>query len=270
MIRPTRRAKKGVPRGALLFWLAVWLCPSGPAAAAPATDTPTGTPAGVALALDGDTLVLDDGRHVRLIGVNTPELGKKGAPDEPLAQEAHAALVALIPRDKQVFLVRGKEPHDHYGRVLAHVFLADGRALQELLLQGGHGFLVVIPPNLQYLARYRRAEASARGQALGVWRHPYYVPVASSRLGKAQTGFRRVRGRIAKTWSSRNYFYFALSPKMAIMVPREHWGYFSGRPARLLDTEVVARGWVTVYRDTLRMRVGHPAMLEQVKTGNTF
>lgn len=253
-----------------MLWLAVWLCPGGPAAAAPAADTPTGAAVRVARALDGDTLVLDDGRHVRLIGINAPELGKKGAPDEPLAREAHAALVALIPRDKPVFLVPGKEPHDRYGRVLAHVFLADGRALQEVLLQQGHGFLVVIPPNLHYLARYRRAEASARGQALGVWRHPYFVPVASNRLGKAQTGFRRVRGRIAKTWSSRNYFYFALSPKMAIMVPRKNWGHFSGRPEGLLDTEVVARGWLTVYRDMLRMRVGHPAMLEQVKTGNTF
>lgn len=38
--------------------------------------------------LDGDTVRLGDGRSVRLIGINAPELGRKGRPSEPYAEAA--------------------------------------------------------------------------------------------------------------------------------------------------------------------------------------
>ncbi|OGI46662.1 MAG: hypothetical protein A2151_05910 [Candidatus Muproteobacteria bacterium RBG_16_65_34] len=69
--------------GALLFW--VWL----PAAFA--------VPALVAQVIDGDTIVLTEGRHVRLIGVNTPEFwagrnseSAAGARGAGAARRAHA------------------------------------------------------------------------------------------------------------------------------------------------------------------------------------
>ena len=37
---------------------------------------------------DGDTLVLNDGRKVRLLGINTPELGFGGEASEPYAVDA--------------------------------------------------------------------------------------------------------------------------------------------------------------------------------------
>src|SRR3569623_1784992 len=40
---------------------------------------------------DGDTVRLNDGRHLRLIGLDTPELGRDGAADQPLAAGARAA-----------------------------------------------------------------------------------------------------------------------------------------------------------------------------------
>jgi endonuclease YncB( thermonuclease family) len=45
---------------------------------------------------DGDTLRLSDGRRVRLIGINTPEVAHDGRPAEPLAEEAHALLQRLV------------------------------------------------------------------------------------------------------------------------------------------------------------------------------
>ncbi|MHB8822818.1 MAG: thermonuclease family protein, partial [Pseudomonadaceae bacterium] len=44
----------------------------------------------VAQVIDGDTLRLTDGRSVRLIGLNTPELGRKGRAAEPLADAARS------------------------------------------------------------------------------------------------------------------------------------------------------------------------------------
>ncbi|MFH7572534.1 thermonuclease family protein, partial [Pseudomonas syringae group genomosp. 7] len=46
--------------------------------------------------VDGDTLKLADGRSLRMIGLNTPETGKKGQSAEPIAEAAKRRLQALI------------------------------------------------------------------------------------------------------------------------------------------------------------------------------
>ena len=46
--------------------------------------------------IDGDTLRLQDGRSVRLIGINAPEIGRKGQSDEPYAVAARRRLQALV------------------------------------------------------------------------------------------------------------------------------------------------------------------------------
>ena len=50
----------------------------------------------VAQVIDGDTLRLDDGRSVRMIGLNTPERGRKGRSAEPFAEQATRNLRALV------------------------------------------------------------------------------------------------------------------------------------------------------------------------------
>ncbi len=45
---------------------------------------------------DGDTIKLDDGRKIRLIGINATESGRAGQPDQPFAAEARDRLRSLI------------------------------------------------------------------------------------------------------------------------------------------------------------------------------
>ena len=71
----------------------------------------------VAKILDGDTVILADGRHVRLIGINAPETGKKDRPEQPLARQAKKYLQSLL-RTGRIKLTPGKQPRDHYGRTL--------------------------------------------------------------------------------------------------------------------------------------------------------
>ena len=58
---------------------------------------------------DGDTLRLNDGRKIRLIGINTPELAHDGKPAEAFAFEAKNTLKSLFKNDKSIALVYGKE-----------------------------------------------------------------------------------------------------------------------------------------------------------------
>jgi micrococcal nuclease len=86
--------------------------------------------------LDGDTVILQNNQHVRLIGINAPELGKDGAPDQPLATRTRDRLAQLM-RGQRVTLAFERERQDHYGRLLAHVYLPDGRDVEEILLREG-------------------------------------------------------------------------------------------------------------------------------------
>ena len=87
---------------------------------------------------DGDTLKLEDGRRVRLRGINTPELNQKGAPPSPFAIEARDTLQGLLESGRHTLLLQyGAERRDHYGRLLAHAFLENGDNIAVHLLQQG-------------------------------------------------------------------------------------------------------------------------------------
>ncbi len=79
--------------------------------------------------IDGDTLVLESGEHIRLLGINTPEKG------EPYSKEAKdfAEQLAL---NKTITLKFGKERTDLYNRTLAYVFLENRNINLELVKEG--------------------------------------------------------------------------------------------------------------------------------------
>jgi micrococcal nuclease len=77
--------------------------------------------------IDGDTIVIDT-RHIRLAGIDAPEL------DHPWGQKAKWALVALC--KGQVVTARLK-PELSYDRLVAECFLPDGRDLAAELVKAG-------------------------------------------------------------------------------------------------------------------------------------
>ena len=112
---------------------------------------------------DGDTFTCRDGRKVRLIGIDTPELGQ-GAPGR-LAREA---LVRLAPPGTTVRLEGDAAPRDRYGRALAHVW-SGSRLINEALVLEGWALLYTVPPNVKYAERLERAQKKARAAGAGLW-----------------------------------------------------------------------------------------------------
>ena len=237
--------RKASLAGAFLFWLgALYL------GAAHAAD---------ARALDGDTLILSDRRIVRLIGINSPELGRDGAADEPLAREAKAHLQHLID-GRELRLDYEAERHDHYGRTLAHV-LAAGTDIQLAQLRAGLAFAVAVPPNTRTATRYFAAEAIARTQRRGVWGHTYFAPRAAVTLTAKDTGFRRIHGKVLTVTRERHGIALALAPNFAIFVPHSAAADFTPPLTAFVGKMVQARGWISAREQRLRMRIGHPAMI---------
>lgn len=240
--------------GALLFLLSAAL----PVAAATVV---------VERALDGDSVRLADGRQLRLIGINAPEFGKDGAPPQPLAREARAALAAMV-NGRTLHIEPGREPHDRHGRLLAYLYTADGRAVEPELLRQGLAWLIAVPPNVDHVNVLTAAEAEARAARRGVWAEPAYAPRPAESLTPTNTGFIFVTATIRAVDDRRHAYYVELAPRVLMIIPRQEWrDYFAGQaghgrhPRALVGRRVTVRGWFTARGDELRVRVGHPAML---------
>jgi len=117
---------------------------------------------------DGDTLLLDNGRHVRLIGINAPEVAGKKKKEAPFGEEA-AAFHRRLVSGKQVRLVFEEERTDRYGRWLAHVHLKDGTWVNQRLLQEGYAYLLSRPPNTKWHTVLLTAQRDAMTANRGIW-----------------------------------------------------------------------------------------------------
>jgi endonuclease YncB( thermonuclease family) len=214
--------------------------------------------------LDGDSVVLADQRQVRLIGINTPEFGKDGEPDEPLAAAARDRLRVLA-EGKTVRWELEEEQRDRYGRWLAHLVLPDGTSVEEILLKEGLAAAVAIPPNIARLVRHQAAEAQARKARRGLWGHAYYAPATVESLTGAHTGFRFVRGAVTHVGRSAKFVYLDMGPQFALRIAHADWrNYFRGRPEDWRGARIVARGWISAQNGRLHMGIGHPAMLQRL------
>ena len=90
--------------------------------------------------IDGDTIVLKNGTKVRYRGINSPEIPREDTPGEVLGWAATRLNRQLV-KGRLVRLVQDDEKRDRFGRLLAYVFLPDGRMVNEILVREGMAFV---------------------------------------------------------------------------------------------------------------------------------
>lgn len=119
--------------------------------------------------IDGDTVVLNDGRKVRYLGVNTPELAHDGHPAEPFAEEAKRFNASLVDR-KEIRLEFDIERSDQYGRTLAYIFVRNGALANAALLSSGYAYLLYHPQNQKYHSLLLQSQRAAMSAKKGIWK----------------------------------------------------------------------------------------------------
>lgn len=205
----------------------------------------------VAQVVDGDTLRLVDGRSVRVIGINAPEVKRGAKPGQPLGNEARAAARAFIAASGyQVRLGYEREKEDHYDRLLAHVYNIQGKSLSVELLAQGLVFAVAIPPNITHVDCLYRYQDKARDNRYGIWGYKAWHPQASTGLTPGDTGFRRVNGRVKKV-AINSSVWIELEGQLVIQVARDDWPLFPQKPGQWLalkGKQLEAEGWISYRR----------------------
>ncbi|WXL25318.1 thermonuclease family protein [Ectopseudomonas mendocina] len=192
--------------------------------------------------VDGDTLRLKDGRNVRLIGINTPELGRQGRTAEPFAEAARRRLQALVDAsDGRVALQVGQESKDRYGRTLAHAYDKSGRNLEAQLLAEGLGFLVAVAPNLDLVSCQQSAERAARDERAGLWRQINVLSPGDIRTG----GFALIQGRVQRVDRNGGGVWLEMGDSLVLHISRQDLRNFDLAELNALKGQnVEARGWV--------------------------
>lgn len=126
--------------------------------------------------IDGDTfdVKLNDGKteRVRAILVNTPETCHKSSPPDcepdPYGIEATDFTKELLD-GKTVYLETDESLRDPYDRLLAYVYLEDGRMYQELILEEGLAEIMAIKPNVKYQEQLEEIQQAAKAKRVNIW-----------------------------------------------------------------------------------------------------
>jgi micrococcal nuclease len=116
---------------------------------------------------DGDTIRLGQLGPVRLIGIDTPEVYGQA---ECFGREASDFAKRLLPLGTRVRYRVGVDERDRYERLLAYVWLPDGRMLNRVMVERGYAQVLTIPPDVDFADVFRAGARAARQAGLGLWR----------------------------------------------------------------------------------------------------
>ncbi|GAB3484281.1 thermonuclease family protein [Marinomonas epiphytica] len=196
----------------------------------------------VAQVVDGDTLHLKDGRKIRLIGLNTPEIDYQEGHHQAFAIEAKVALTSNA--EQFVWLQLGPDKQDRYGRYLAYLFDEDRNLLASQLLSKGLGYRIAVPPNLSYQACLQHAEKQARDKQLGLWQSvPQWQPKAGFVIGRLT---------ITEIIHTKSSWWLATNRNVRLNLPKSALDYWTAQDVfKLEGLTLEARGW-QYYRNSRR------------------
>ena len=255
------------------------LCSPAPASSDPGT-TPNctlepGPIRTVTRIIDGETVVLDDGKAVRLIGALSPRAREADAaagawPPEIEATKALSDLVLA----KRVKLAFSGRRSDRYGRQLAHVFvLENGREdwIQGALLRGGFARAYGLPESFACSRELMANEAEARRSRAGLWSNGIYRTLPAehpAEIMKQRGKYVRVRGSLVSVGRTKSATYLNFSNDWrSDFTARIDKKVLTANPEfdksldALANTTVVVRGWIE-RRNGPMIDIADPSQLE--------
>jgi micrococcal nuclease len=128
---------------------------------------------------DGDSIEVAGIGTVRLLGIDAPEhkasqrdryyqrWGIEPSTLRQINQSGKAYLIESV-KGKTVVLKTEERKRDRYNRLLAYVYLKDGRLLNRLLLEKGYA-VVYRRFDFELKSNFLTAEARARDKKRGIW-----------------------------------------------------------------------------------------------------
>lgn len=211
----------------------------------------------IASVTDGLTALLEDGRTLRLAGIDVP--GVEVTPNTDGHAFRAREIVQTFSSGALLTLrrVEGEHERDRYGRIRAHVFVGAGhseRWLQRVLVAAGHARVAARVGERACAAALLREERAARAAKLGLWGDPYYVVRSAERASelRAERGrFTIIEGRVLSVRESGGTVYVNFGRQwtedFTVTIAKRNERIFVAaglEPKTLAGRRVRVRGWV--------------------------
>ena len=230
--------------------------------------------------LNTESLLLEDGRAIRLVGTLAPRTGTRWAQAMGLEDKIMAALEERL-LGKEVLLRLGARERDRYGRLLTHVFVGEGDEplwVQEALIRDGLAMVYSFADNRDCVRELQRAERTAREAEAGLWEQGVFRVRDAADLDSLDGllySFQIVEGRVEDVAESRGRIYLNFGEDWrtdftATVAPSDR-DSFSGSGIQLTDLEgraIRVRGWLE-RRNGPMIDVTHPEQIELVGAGDS-
>jgi len=214
---------------------------------------------------DGDTIKLNDGRTIRLIGIDAPERARRNQPAEPFSSQATKWLRTLLEKNSKVGLRYGAERFDQYGRTLAHLYLTDMSNVEEKLLREGLATTFVFPPNVANIECLINAENEAQKLRKGIWGLAKNRLKYSGNIKRGNIGFFRIYGKVLSVKTIKAGSLLLLDGPLQLYIPKMHMKYFDkGSLHALLGSKIEVQGRLYRYKKQLQMKIVHPLVIKSV------
>ncbi len=158
--------------------------------------------------IDGDTVKLSNGKLLRYIGIDTPEIrirknGEFVYSPQPFALEAKAYNEKLT-ENRFVRIEFDVQKKDKYGRLLGYCF-ADGVFVNAKLIEDGYAVLYTFPPNTAHTDFFAKLQKEARKNKRGLWGS--YEVIAHHQAADHINQIRTIRGEVVDTYQSQKCVY---------------------------------------------------------------
>lgn len=238
--------------GAMLFFL--WIClPQDTRAATLEIEglQTCGTVTAIG-ALDGARFNTDAGNIVKLALVKAPEIWDKGSPykDWPHARQSMKALANHVTGREMSLFCEGDKTNRH-GEVEAHVVMADGRWLQQLLVSEGQVFVFPRPTRRRGLPALYAAEDQAREHRLGLWALDNLMPIEATSPNIRSGWFHIVEGTVLNAQMAGQTIYLNFGTDwrtdFTVEIPGTAQRHFSKAgldPLSFGGKRIEVRGWI--------------------------
>jgi len=233
--------------------------------------------------IDGRSFVLQDGREVRLAGIEVPPpaaAGETGA-RAGAGRAAKAALEAMIVGRTVALRQSGV---DRYGRLLAQIFVTSDngiagdvighnarQSVAHELLEQGFARVAADVGDRACAAELLGRERRARDAKLGLWSEPYYAIAGAedgAELNAERGHFTVVEGKVLSVRESGGTIYMNFARRwsegLTVTILKRNERTFTAaglEPRKLENRRVRVRGWIEE-RSGPRIEATHPEQIE--------
>jgi micrococcal nuclease len=210
---------------------------------------------------DGDTVMLEDGRKIRLLGINTPEVKHRNQDPEAGGETAKRWLNDKL-INRKVRLVADVEQTDKYKRTLAHLFTENKEHINLILVEMGLAAVNIYPPNLLYSDELIAAGNSAEKAKRGIWEQSQYTAIPISQLDSdGHSGWLRLIGKVSVIRNSRKFVYLEFSDLFQARIEKKWLALFPDI-THYKGQKVETRGWLNKNRGGWSMLIRHPSAIK--------